>query len=300
MLGVCKARSLPWLCCSASLCTHRWAACIRIRADLRLDASSLLCTRPGCSAAVWSCTRSSAPRGAEAPERRARPGERASRAREPVVREIARHRLDARDRYTAGHSAAVAIYARDIAERLGLSEESQQLAHVCGLVHDVGKIGLTAGLLEKPGPLTLAERRAMEEHSENGERILAEVEDFKRDCHNRSPPPRALGRQGYPDTCAAEEIPLISRIIAAADAYNAMTSDRPVPRRDAESRGSHASGAGCRDPVRHRGRRRVRSRAWQAERTTGWRRARTSRSWSRTDTRASAAEPAGESVLGAA
>ena len=50
--------------------------------------------------------------------------------------------LDARDRYTAGHSAAVAIYARDIAERLGLSEEQQQLAHLCGLVHDIGKIGL--------------------------------------------------------------------------------------------------------------------------------------------------------------
>ena len=73
--------------------------------------------------------------------------------------------LDARDRYTAGHSAAVAIYARDIAGRLGLSEESQQLAHVCGLVHDVGKIGLPVGLLEKSGPLTLDERRAMETHS---------------------------------------------------------------------------------------------------------------------------------------
>ena len=135
--------------------------------------------------------------------------------------------LDARDRYTAGHSAAVAIYARDIAERLGLSEVEQQLAHVCGLVHDVGKIGLTAGLLEKPGALTLAERREMEKHSEIGERILAEVEDFNdiakivRHHHER------WDGQGYPDNCAGEEIPLISRIIAAADAYNAMTSDRP-------------------------------------------------------------------------
>ena len=53
--------------------------------------------------------------------------------------------LDARDRYTAGHSAAVAIYARDIAVRLGLPEDQQQLAHLCGLVHDIGKIGLPAG-----------------------------------------------------------------------------------------------------------------------------------------------------------
>ena len=73
--------------------------------------------------------------------------------------------LDARDRYTAGHSAAVAVYSRDIAVRLGLPEEDHQLAHLCGLVHDIGKIGLTAGLLEKPGALTLDERRQMQEHS---------------------------------------------------------------------------------------------------------------------------------------
>jgi putative nucleotidyltransferase with HDIG domain len=135
--------------------------------------------------------------------------------------------LDARDRYTAGHSAAVAIYARDIAERLGLPEKTQQLTHMCGLVHDVGKIGLPAGLLEKPGALTLAERREMETHSEIGERILAEVEDFNeiaevvRHHHER------WDGQGYPDGLAGEAIPLISRIIATADAYNAMTSDRP-------------------------------------------------------------------------
>ena len=86
--------------------------------------------------------------------------------------------FDARDRYTAGHSAAVAIYARDIAKRLELSDEQQQLAHLCGLVHDIGKIGLPPGLLEKPGALTLEERRQMQEHSAIGERILAKVEDY--------------------------------------------------------------------------------------------------------------------------
>jgi len=86
--------------------------------------------------------------------------------------------LDARDRYTAGHSAAVAIYSRDIAVRLGLSERQQQLAHLCGLVHDIGKIGLPPGLLEKTGALTLDERRQMEEHSAIGERILANVDDY--------------------------------------------------------------------------------------------------------------------------
>jgi hypothetical protein len=135
--------------------------------------------------------------------------------------------LDARDRYTAGHSAAVAIYARDIAARMGLSEDIQQLAHVAGLVHDVGKVGLPAGLLEKAGPLTLEERRHMEEHSAIGERILANVDDYAeiasivRHHHER------VDGRGYPDGLEKDEIPLISRIIAVADAYNAMTSDRP-------------------------------------------------------------------------
>ncbi len=135
--------------------------------------------------------------------------------------------LDARDEYTAGHSAAVAIYSRDIAVRMGLSEREQQLAHLAGLVHDIGKIGLPAGLLEKAGPLTLDERRQMEEHSAIGERILAKVEDYEeiakivRHHHER------VDGMGYPDRLEADEIPPISRIIAVADAYNAMTSDRP-------------------------------------------------------------------------
>jgi putative nucleotidyltransferase with HDIG domain len=135
--------------------------------------------------------------------------------------------LDARDRYTAGHSAAVSIYARDIAARMGLSDHEQRLAHLCGLVHDIGKIGLSAGLLEKPGPLTLDERRQMETHSIIGERILKNVEDYAeiativRHHHER------WDGHGYPDGLAGDEIPLLSRIIAVADAYNAMTSDRP-------------------------------------------------------------------------
>jgi putative nucleotidyltransferase with HDIG domain len=135
--------------------------------------------------------------------------------------------LDARDRYTAGHSAAVAVYSKDIAERMGLTPAEQQLAHLCGLVHDIGKIGLPPGLLEKPGALSLDERRQMQEHSAIGERILANVDDYAeiarivRHHHER------MDGQGYPDRIAGDEIPLLSRIIAVADAYNAMTSDRP-------------------------------------------------------------------------
>jgi putative nucleotidyltransferase with HDIG domain len=154
--------------------------------------------------------------------------------------------LDARDQYTAGHSAAVAIYARDIAQRIGLAEERQELVHLCGLVHDIGKIGLPAGLLEKQGPLTLDERRQMEKHSEIGERILRNVDDYSeiagvvRSHHER------IDGMGYPDGIPGDEIPLLARIIGVADAYDAMTSDRPyreaLPSRVARMRLAQAVG----------------------------------------------------------
>jgi putative nucleotidyltransferase with HDIG domain len=155
--------------------------------------------------------------------------------------------LDARDRYTAGHSAAVAVYARDIAERIGLTPADQQLAHLAGLVHDVGKVGLPPGLLEKPGPLTLDERRIMEEHSSIGERILGNVEGYSeiarivRHHHER------VDGNGYPDGLQNRDIPLISKILGVADAYDAMTSGRPyrdaMPSRVARLRLAQAVGS---------------------------------------------------------
>jgi len=135
--------------------------------------------------------------------------------------------LDARDRYTAGHSAAVAVYSRDIAARMGLDDDQQSLVHLCGLVLDIGKVGLPAHLLEKTGALSLEERRQMEEHPAIGERILSKVDNYSeiarivRNHHER------VDGHGYPDGLRGDEIPLLSRIIAVADAYNAMTSDRP-------------------------------------------------------------------------
>jgi HD-GYP domain-containing protein (c-di-GMP phosphodiesterase class II) len=110
---------------------------------------------------------------------------------------------------------------------MGLDQQQQEMAHLCGLVHDIGKIGLPAGLLEKPGALTLEERREMQKHSEIGERILRNVDTYAeiaavvRHHHER------VDGGGYPDGLPHDEIPLLSRIIAVADAYNAMTSDRP-------------------------------------------------------------------------
>ena len=110
---------------------------------------------------------------------------------------------------------------------MDLPQDLQEKAYLCGLVHDIGKIGLSAGLLEKPGALTLEERRQMQEHSAIGEHILMRVDTYAdiakivRFHHER------IDGEGYPDGLRGDEIPPLSRIIAVADAYNAMTSDRP-------------------------------------------------------------------------
>jgi putative nucleotidyltransferase with HDIG domain len=135
--------------------------------------------------------------------------------------------LEASDAYTAGHSRAVAIYCRDIAARMGMSTREQERAFLCGLVHDIGKVGLPATLLGKEGPLTLDERRQMQEHSAIGERILQEIGTYDdvakivRHHHER------IDGEGYPDRISGPEMPLFSKIIGVADAYNAMTSNRP-------------------------------------------------------------------------
>jgi len=136
--------------------------------------------------------------------------------------------LEESDPYTAGHSLAVATYSRDIAERMGLSTDDVDLVHLCALVHDIGKVRVAKSVLEKEGPLTLEERRQMEKHPEYGEELLrkVEVEDhgrvgkIVRHHHER------IDGGGYPDRLPESEIPLLSKIISVADAYNAMTSKR--------------------------------------------------------------------------
>lgn len=135
--------------------------------------------------------------------------------------------LEASDSYTAGHSRAVAIYSRDIAHRMGFPEAECDRAFLCGLVHDIGKVGLPPSLLGKVGPLTLDERRRMQEHSVIGERILREIaayEDIARIVRHHH---ERIDGEGYPDGVRGEGIPMLSKVIAVADAYNAMTSSRP-------------------------------------------------------------------------
>lgn len=135
--------------------------------------------------------------------------------------------LDARDAYTAGHSAAVAVYTRDIALEAGHGSDTARKAHLAGLLHDIGKIGVPGSVLNKRERLTDEEFELMKEHARIGADILGEVDSYSeisiivRHHHER------IDGRGYPDGIAGEMIPAISRMIGVADTYSAMTTDRP-------------------------------------------------------------------------
>lgn len=135
--------------------------------------------------------------------------------------------LDARDAYTAGHSAAVAVYTRDIALEAGHDEATARKAHLAGLLHDIGKIGVPGSVLNKQSRLTDEEFEMMKDHAKIGADILGEVDSYSeistivRHHHER------IDGRGYPDQIGGELIPAISRMIGVADTYSAMTTDRP-------------------------------------------------------------------------
>ncbi len=138
--------------------------------------------------------------------------------------------LDARDPYTAGHSLRVAEYAVKIGELAQLPEERIDELRKSALLHDIGKIGIRDAVLLKEGRLTDEEWQQVKQHPVLGEAILKQVEPADAMAPYlpgvRSHHERYDGR-GYPDGLAGEEIPLFGRIIAVADAFDAMTSDRP-------------------------------------------------------------------------
>lgn len=135
--------------------------------------------------------------------------------------------LDSRDAYTAGHSAAVAVYTRDIAREMGCDDETIRVAHLAGLLHDIGKIGVPGRVLNKQGPLDDEEFELMKQHAAAGASILGEVDLYAeiavivRHHHER------IDGRGYPDAIGGEVIPAVSRMISVADTYSAMTTDRP-------------------------------------------------------------------------
>lgn len=135
--------------------------------------------------------------------------------------------VDARDAYTKGHSDKVSAYAVAIAKRMGLDKEMVLAVRYAGYLHDIGKIGTPDAVLLKEGLLDLEEMSTMKLHPGTGHKILEharipeEIKKMIRHHHER------YNGSGYPDGLAGEDIPIGSRILCVADAYEAMTSDRP-------------------------------------------------------------------------
>ena len=134
--------------------------------------------------------------------------------------------IDAKDKYTNGHSARVAEYSKEIARRAGFSETKQNDIYMMGLLHDVGKIGILDSIINKPSRLTDEEYAIIKTHPVVGDNILKNISEFPslligaRWHHER------YDGKGYPDGLAGENIPTEARIIAVADTYDAMTSKR--------------------------------------------------------------------------
>ena len=135
--------------------------------------------------------------------------------------------LEAKDLYTRGHSGRVACLARRLALRIGFSPGGARVIAQAGLLHDLGKIGIPEAVLLKPGPLTAEEWELMRGHPVVGARIVAPLEFFSegaliiRHHHERQ------DGSGYPAGLVGEAIPLGARIVAVADVFDALTSDRP-------------------------------------------------------------------------
>lgn len=142
------------------------------------------------------------------------------------VMEALAHTIDAKDEYTRGHSVRVAKYSKMLAEKLGLSKEDCDNVYYMGLLHDIGKIGVPNEIINSKSKLTEEEYAVIKTHPGVGYGILDEI---------KSRPDLSIGARwhherydgkGYPDGKAGEDIPFFARIIAVADSYDAMTSNR--------------------------------------------------------------------------
>ncbi|WP_327361694.1 MULTISPECIES: HD-GYP domain-containing protein [unclassified Streptomyces] len=138
--------------------------------------------------------------------------------------------VDLKDRYTRGHSERVGQASAMIARELGMSEDRLEVVRIAGILHDVGKLGVPTRLLRKDGPLTPEERRVIELHPEYGHEMvrgigfLGEARSAILHHHER------VDGTGYPYGLAGEQIPVLARVVAVADAFDAMTSTRSYSR----------------------------------------------------------------------
>jgi len=155
--------------------------------------------------------------------------------------------LEAKDEYTSSHARWIRDMAVRAGEELGVDAVVLKRLELGALFHDIGKIGIPAAILGKPGPLSAEERELIETHTQLGERILAPIEQLAdvrpivRACHER------FDGKGYPDRLEGDEIPLEARIIFVCDAFHAMTTSRPyrdaLPEEEARRRLLDAAGS---------------------------------------------------------
>ena len=134
--------------------------------------------------------------------------------------------IDAKDTYTNGHSSRVAEYSKEIARRFGYNMKEQSDIYIMGLLHDVGKIGVPDSVINKPGKLNDEEFELIKRHPVVGSQILKEITEMPKLSIGARWHHERFDGSGYPDGLKGEEIPEEARIIAVADAYDAMSSKR--------------------------------------------------------------------------
>lgn len=135
--------------------------------------------------------------------------------------------VDAKDSYTCGHSDRVAIIAQELSREFGYSETEAEKVYVAGLLHDVGKIGVPDEILRKPGKLTVEEFDQIKLHPQRGYDILKHLHELEHALPGVLHHHESIDGTGYPHGLGGEDIPEVARILSVADAYDAMTSDRP-------------------------------------------------------------------------
>jgi putative nucleotidyltransferase with HDIG domain len=135
--------------------------------------------------------------------------------------------VDAKDPYTAGHSKRVQRIALALAEELGLDDERREAVRFAGLFHDIGKIGVPDAILGKPGRLTELEYEIVKRHPEDGARIVGRLNQLRKAVPAVLHHHERWDGKGYPQGLAAAQIPVEAAIVGLADAFDAMTTDRP-------------------------------------------------------------------------
>ncbi|KXX65553.1 phosphohydrolase [Marichromatium gracile] len=138
--------------------------------------------------------------------------------------------LNARDPYTSEHSFRVALFSELLSEQMSLPARTHQRLHIAAHLHDIGKVGVPDGILNKPGRLTEVEKLQIQLHPRIGFDILQRLPTFREVARIVLHHHERIDGLGYPNRLHGRQIPLESRIIAVADAFDAMTSDRPYRR----------------------------------------------------------------------